>query len=404
MFTFLLWGNEGLVVVVTSAFGLMSAFVIVAVPLFIFMANMLERSGVAQELYNFMYHWVGFMGGGLAIGTVGICAVMAAMTGISGAATVTMGLIALPSMLERNYDKRIALGCIAAGGALGILIPPSVLMILYGMMASVSIGKLFAGGVFPGLLLALLFSVYIGVRCFLQKDLAPPVPPEKQARWRDKVTSFRAIVLPILLISLVLGGIFAGICTPTEAAGIGAAGSVICAAVHRRLTWQTLKESWQSTLLLTCMLMWIMLGASCFTSVYTALGATEAIKGIVAALPVSPWLILAIMQITLIILGCFLDPTGILMICIPIFVPVLTSMGFDLVWFGILFTMNMEMGFLTPPFGLNLFYLKGVVPEGITMGDIYRSIIPFVALQAVGLALVMIFPQIALHLPELIFK
>ena len=402
--TFFLWGPQALFAIIARTFGQMQSFMLVAIPLFIFMGVVLEGSGLGDRLYTAMQRWLGPLRGGLAIGTVLICALIAAMTGISGAATVMMGVISLPAMLKRGYDSRLAVGSIAAGGALGVLIPPSVIMIIYGMMVEVSVGGLYAGGVLPGLLLAFLFVVYIGIRAAIQPKLAPALPPEERANWREKLVSLKGVILPILLVIAVLGVIFAGIASPTEAAAIGAAGSMACAAIYRNLTWQLMKKACIETMKLNCMVLWIMIGASAFTGVYTAIGAPDLAQKVIAGLEINRWLVLVIIQVTYFILGCFLDPTGILMITVPIYVPVIKALGFDPLWFGVLFVMNMEMGFLTPPFGFNLFYMKALVPKSITMQDIYRSIIPFVALQAIGLALVMIFPQIATWLPSLLIK
>ena len=401
---FFLWNPAtGYMLFTITTWGLMSKFVLAAVPMFIFMGIVLQQSGVADDLYEMIYRWMGPIRGGLAMGTVLICTVFAAMVGISGAATVSMGIIALPSMLKRKYDKAMAIGCIQAGGALGFLIPPSVMMIVYAMIARESVGRLFAGGVFPGLLLSLMFITYIATRGILQPHLAPSLPPEERATWNKKLISLRAVILPIILVIMVLGSIFAGIATPTEAASVGALGSLICAAVYRRLNWTVLKEASFRTARLTGMVMWIAVGALTFGAVYQGLGATELVKEILAGLPLGPWGILIIMQLSFFILGAFLDDWAILFICIPIYLPIVLSLGFDPVWFGVLFIINMQMAYLTPPFGYNLFYMKGVVPPGISMGDIYRSVIPFVILQGTGLAIVMIFPQIVLWLPNLLF-
>lgn len=338
------------------------------------------------------------------MGTVVICTVFAAMSGISGAAVVTMGLIALPAMLKRRYDSGIALGCIAAGGALGQLIPPSLLMILYGSITGISVGQLFMGGVFPGLMLSMLFIIYIGIRCFLKPDTGPPLPPEERAGWRPKLISLRAVVLPMLLVVGVLGSIYTGVATPTEAAGVGAFGAIICAIVYRRLSWQTLRKAAVSSLRLSAMVLWIATGAFCFSAVFGALGAAELVERVVVALPIGRYGILIAMQVIIIIMGMFLDPIAIVFIGVPVFVPIAQALGFDPLWFGIVFMVNLEMSFLTPPFGFNLFYLKGVAPEGLTMADIYRSVIPFVILQAIGLAIVIIFPQLALWLPSTMIR
>ena len=342
------------------------------------------------------------MRGGLAMGTVVICMIFAAMTGTSGGATVSMGVLALPSMFDRGYDKSIVIGSIAAGGALGILIPPSVLMIVYALFANESVGALFAAGVFPGLLLGGVFILYIAIRCFIQKDIGPSIPVDERPTMKEKVRALKAVVLPILLIFVVLGAIFFGVATPTEAAAIGALGSIICAMISGSMNWMVLKESSYETMKLSCMVVWIIIGGSCFAALYTAIGAVDFIKEVINALPVSKYVILFGIQLSFLILGMLMDPGAIIMICTPVFVPLIKSLGFDPVWFGILFIMNMEMGYLTPPFGFNLFYMKAIVPPGVTMGDIYKAIIPFVLLQALCLLIIILFPQIAMWLPNLL--
>jgi tripartite ATP-independent transporter DctM subunit len=400
---YFLWGSKGLFVAAAQAYGAMGKFSLLAIPLFVFMAMILERAGVADDLYTMMHRWMGSLKGGLAIGTVLICTIFAAMSGISGAATVSMGLIALPAMLKRNYNKVIAMGCISGGGALGILIPPSVPMILYATLTGESVGGLFAGGVFPGLLLSALFILYIGIRCLFQPALGPPLPTEERATWEEKLVSLRAVALPILIILMVLGSIYAGVCTPTEAAALGVLGATLSAAVYRKLRWALIKEACYRTGSLTAMIIWILIGAYCFTSVYTGTGAHELMEHLLLSIPGGKYSVLITMQLVFLILGCILDPAGIIMICTPVFVPVIKSLGFDPLWFGVLFIMNMEMGYLTPPFGFNLFYMKAIAPPGITMSDIYRSIFPFVILQGVGLAIVVIFPEIALWFPRRMF-
>lgn len=401
---FLLWGPQaGRFVYVLGAWDIMKSFLLVAVPLFIFMGLVLEKAGIADDLYEMIYRWMGAIRGGLAVGTVAICTAFAAMVGISGAATVSMGVIALPSMLKRGYSKHIATGCIQAGGALGFLIPPSVTMIVYALMSRASVGRLFAGGVIPGLILATLFIIYILIRCFFQPKIGPSVPREERFSWKQKFTSLKAVILPIALIMLVLGAIFGGFATPTEASAIGAFGSLVCAAIYRRLNWKMFKETAYRTLSLTSMVIWIAVGATAFSAVYQGLGASELISNWLTGMNLSPWTTLVIMQLSFFVMGCFMDDWCILFITLPIYLPIITNLGFDIVWYGVLFIVNMEMAFLTPPFGYNLFYMKAVVPPGITMADLYRSIVPFVALQAVGLVLVMYFPQLVLWLPNLLF-
>jgi tripartite ATP-independent transporter DctM subunit len=378
-----------------------NSFVLLAIPMFIFMGCMLERSGIARDLYAMMFKWMGPIKGGLAIGTVTICAIFAAMVGITGAATVSMGLVALPSMLKHNYKKQIALGCISAGGALGVLIPPSVLMIILGLYTNTSIGALYAGGIFPGIMLAIFFNIYIFVACLIKPEWGPALLPEERASWKEKFIALKAVILPIVLIVGILGSIFAGAATPSEAAALGAVGSIVCATIYRTFNWPTLRDACQTTLRLSCMVMWIIFGASVFTALYTAIGAHDLTRQILSYLG-GRWGIVIGMQAIWMIMGCFLDPNGIIMITAPIFFPIITQLGFDPVWFGVLFVINMEMGYLTPPFGFNLFYMQAIVPKGIVMTDIYRSIIPFVLIQFLGLTLCMIFPEIILYLPKIL--
>ena len=397
-------GTPSLYIITTRIWAAMNLFPLVAIPLFVFMAGILQRSGLADALYNTIYKWMGGLRGGLAAGTIIIAALFAAMSGVSAAATVSLGLIALPSMLERKYNKVMVTGAIQAGGALGILIPPSVTMIVFAVFAEVSVGRLFMAGIIPGLLTAAIFITYILVRCSLRPSLGPPLPVNERASWREKVVSLRQIGLPVLIVLGVLGSIYMGIATPTEAAAVGVFGVIISAAVYRRLNRTMLKEAGYDSLRLTVMIMWISFGAYCYSAIYTALGATKVVEQVLSLMPGGAWGVIIGMQLSFFVLGCMLDPIGIIMITAPIYLPLVVSLGFNPVWFGILYTMNMEMGFLTPPFGFNLFYMKAVVPPSITMGDIYRSIIPFVGLQALSLIAVMIFPQIAMWLPGTMLK
>ncbi len=402
--TYFLWGPQALHMIATRTFTGANSFVLLAIPMFIFMGCMLERSGLARDLYTMMYKWMGPIRGGLAIGTVVICTIFAALVGISGAATVSMGLVALPSMLKHNYNKQIGIGCIAAGGALGVLIPPSVLMIILGLYTNTSIGGLYAGGIMPGILLSILFCSYIFIACWLKKEWGPAIPPEERATWSEKFIALKAVILPIVLIVGILGSIFMGAATPSEAAALGAVGSIACAAIYRQLDLKTLRDSLRTTLRLSCMVMWIIFGASVFTALYTAIGAQDLIRQLLSYIPGGRWGMVVGMQIIWVIMGCFLDPTGIIMITAPIFFPIVNSLGFDPVWFGVLFVVNMEMGFISPPFGFNLFYLQAIAPKGVVMMDIYKSIIPFMLLQATGLVLCMLFPEIILWLPKLLIR
>lgn len=400
LFTYWLWGPAGLLMVASHAYGVGMDFILVSVPLFVLMAVVLEGSGIAEELFETMYRWFGGIPGGLLTGTVIICAIFAAMSGISGVATVTMGLIALPAMLKRGYDRKMAIGGIMCGGALGIIIPPSVIAILYGSITGTSVGKLFIGGLVPGLIIALVMIIYSTIRCLINPEKGPPVPIEERANWKEKLLSLKNIILPFLLIILVLGVIYTGICTPTEASGIGALGALLSSLIHRRLTWKKVKLAVLRTLSVTCMAMWIVIGAKCFSSIYTAGGASDFILSLVKDLQVHPLLMIGIMQFIFFILGMFIDPVGMCMICSPVFLPIVTTLGFDPTWFGILFILNCGMAYITPPFGFNLFYMRAIVPEDCSMGEIYNSVWPWVACQAVVLILVMLFPEIGMWLPN----
>ena len=400
----ILWGPNALDLLYFASMDVMRNWVLIAVPLFIFMGYVLHESGIAKDLFDAIYLWAGGIKGGLGMGTIGICSVMAAMVGISGAATLSMGVIALPAMFKRNYDRRISIGLIQAGGALGFLIPPSMMMIMYGFLCNVSVGQLFAGGILPGIILAFMYIMYIGIRCRLHPELGPPLPPEDRGSLKDKLLALRVLILPGILIFVVMGSIFAGVTSPTEASAIGAIGALVCAAVRKKLNWSLIKNTVIPTIELSGFNAWIIIGAIVFSKVYTGLGAKAMINAYIVGLDVNPWIILIIMQISFIMLGMFLDDIAILFLCMPIYIPIVQSLGFHPVWFGVLYIINMQMAFLTPPYGLNLFYMKAVAPPGVTMGDIYRSVVPFVGMQAIVLIIMMIFPQIVLYLPSLIFS
>ncbi len=403
VFLYFTWGIDSFYMVASQVWSTMESFTLVAIPLFVFMSMILERTGVASDLYRAMHLWFGGFRGGLAIGTLFICAIFAAMVGVSGATVVAMGTIALPAMLERGYSKTLALGCINTGGGWGILIPPSIMMILYSIITGASVGRMFAAGILPGLLLVVLVSLYVGIRCYLQPSLGPALPKGERGTLAEKLASTKAVLLPIMIVVMVMGSIMAGITTPTEAAAMGVLGSLMSAAVYRKLTWSMIQESSIRTLRLTGMIMWILFGAHAFSAAYQGMGAQQFIEGLMHLLPGGPWGIIITMMLVIFLLGMVLDPVGIMLITLPVFIPVVESLGFDLIWFGILFVINMELGYMTPPFGFNLFYLKGVVPPGITMGDIYRSVWPFVIVQIIGMGILMAFPSIVTWLPQQLF-
>ncbi|HEX76964.1 MAG TPA: TRAP transporter large permease subunit [Dehalococcoidia bacterium] len=402
-----LWGGTGvLYLMAVRILGMMEQYILIAVPLFIFMGCMLERSGIADALYRAMHVGLGGLRGGLAIATIFICTLFAASTGIIAASITTMGLLALPSMLRRKYQAELAVGSVMTGGCLGILIPPSIMLIIYGAWAAESIGKLFAGAIFPGLLLSALYITYIAIRCGLRPGLGPPLPPEERTMPLPKKLSIvlPPLAPPLLLIVAVLGSIFAGIATPTEAAGMGALGVIIMAACYRKLNWTTVREGCIATLRTTSMVLWIVVTAQCFAAVFMGLGAGAAVSEFMLGLEINRYLILILIMFIIFILGMFLDWTEILIIGIPVFIPIVEGLGFDTLWFGILFAVNLQTSFITPPFGYALFFMRGIAPPGVTTVQIYRAVIPFLPLQVVALGLCIAFPQIILWLPGVLVR
>lgn len=403
IFLFFSMGPVSFYIVASKFWESMTSFTLIAIPLYVFMAMLLERSGVAHALYRMMHLWFGGFRGGLAIGTVAICAIFAAMSGISGAAVVTMGTIALPRMLERGYDTKLSLGAINTGGGWGILIPPSIPMVLYAMISEVSVGRLFASGIGPGILLFVLVTIYIGVRAWLQPSIAPALPPEERGDWKEKLQSLKAVLLPIMIVVMVLGAIFGGLATPTEAAAIGVFGAMIAAGMNKQLSVEVMRVSAMATLRLTALIMWILFAAHAFSTAYSTLGAHEFIQDLMALIPGGKWGALAFMIFVLFLLGMVLDPVGIMLITLPVFLPVVEAHGFDPIWFGVIFIIMMEVGYMTPPFGFNLFYIKGVAPPHVGMGEIYKSVIPYVIVTLIGVLIIIMFPDIALFFPNLFF-
>ena len=399
-FALVLFGLPGLTLIVGRVFTLMGNYVLLSVPLFIFMACVLEQAGIAEAIFRAAHVWAGQIRGGLAVAVIISCALMAAMVGVIGAEIVTMGVVALPAMLSRGYKKELALGCICAGGGLATLIPPSVVFIMYGLTAGVSIGQLYVAGVIPGLMLAGMYIAYIIIRCKQRPDFAPPASAEELAiSLGQKVALLRELILPGMVAFSVLGSLYLGWATPTEAAGVGVAGAIIAMWWNGKLTWAKLRRAAEDTAKVTIMLYWLFFGSSALIGVYTLAGGTKLIQDVLTGLPVGPIGVVILIQIVWIVLGCFIDWIGILLLTAPIFVPVVIKLGFDPVWMGVLFCMNMQISYISPPFGPAAFYLKGVTPPGISLGDIFRSIWPYMALQVVALGLVIAFPQIALWLP-----
>lgn len=387
-------------------FKVLKTYVYAAVPLFVFMAVMLERAELADRLFHVTHLLFGGLRGGLAIATTVVCTMFAATTGIVGATVVTMGVLALPAMLKRNYNRALASGVVLAGGTLGLLIPPSIAIVIYGPTANVSVARLFFAAFFPGLVLSGLYMTYIFLRCLTQPELAPAMPVEERraVSTRGKVYMALTGIVPILcLILAVLGLIFLGVATPTEAAATGAFAATLLAIAYRKFSWQNLKYTVYETLRITSMVMLVVIGASMFTSTFMSLGGSAFINNLILGLPFGNLGMLLVMMFVIFILGMFIDYFAIILIIGPLFTPIAATLGFDLIWFSLLVIMNLQMANITPPFAYAIFYLRGVAPKEVTMGDIYRGVVPFVFLQWIGLIIVILFPQIALWLPGQMF-
>jgi tripartite ATP-independent transporter DctM subunit len=397
-----LWGDGGSELAFSAAMKLMKWYPLLTLPLFIYMGYMLSESGIADDLYQMFHVWFGPVRGGLAIGTIGLMVVVSAMNGLSVAGMAIGATIAMPELLRRGYDKIMVTGVIQAGSSLGILVPPSVVLVLYGMIARQPIGQLWLAGVFPGLMMASLFIAYIAIRCKIQPHLGPVLPPEeRQVSWGHKLRLLRAGILPLLIFFCMTGLFLLGFTNLTESSAVGATAATLAALVKGRMTRRVMEETVRKTLGVSCMFMWIILAALCFGAVFDGLGAVKAIESFfVGKLGLGPWEILIMMQLSYLLMGMFLDDTAMLVIVAPLYVPLVKVLGFDLVWYGILYTITCQIAYMTPPFGYNLFLMRAMAPPEVTLGDIYRSIIPFVFVMCVGLAIVMVFPEIALWLPD----
>jgi tripartite ATP-independent transporter DctM subunit len=402
-FAYAFFGWNALQLISSRIYGFVSVYVLIAVPMFLMMATIMDRSGVARDLYDAMSVWAGGLPGGVAAMTLVAAVFMAATTGIIGGEIILLGLVALPQMLRLSYDKSLAIGTICAGGSLGTMIPPSIVLIFYGLTANVSIGDLFIAVVLPGLLLASIYMVYILVRCGLDPALGPPLPVvERAIPLREKLRLLRGLILPMGIAFGVLGSIYAGIAAVTEAAAVGVAGAILAAWVRGTLTWELLRDCVQQTMSTCGLLLWLTFGATALIGVYNLLGGIRFMHDAMADLPFEPIMIVLLMMAILIVLGMFMDWVGILLLTMPIFVPIIENLGYDKVWFGILFCMNMQISYLSPPFGPAAFYLKSVAPPEISLQHIYAALWPFMLMQLTGLGLVMMFPEIALWLPRML--
>jgi tripartite ATP-independent transporter DctM subunit len=397
LITYLIGGSNDLYIVATTTYREITDPGLITIPLFLLMGNLLIHSGISDRLFTALNQWLSGVRGGLAIVSVGVCVALA-MCGGFGPGILTMGLIAVPAMLKQDYNKSLALGSVMAGGVLGEIIPPSIIMIIFAYISRISIGKIFFGGAIPGFITATLYVLYITIRCHVQPELAPRA--EGEITWKNRWKSLKDIVLPSLLIVLVLGSIFLGMATPTEAAGVGAFGSFLICVIYGRLTWKVITESCIETMKISGMALWILVAATLFGVVYTIAGAQDMVMELVQGLNVSRWFILLTMQVILLIFGMFMDDYAVLTICAPIFIPIAVFLGFDPTWFAIIFILNMQVAYLSPPFGWALILMRGVAPPEVHTRDIWKSVPPFVAIQLFVLLLTVLFPQLALWLPR----
>ena len=398
----LLWGDGGSEIAFSAAMKLMKWYPLLTLPLFIYMGFLLSESGIADDLYEMFHVWCGGLRGGLAVGTILLMVMISAMNGLSVAGMAIGATIALPELLKRSYDKIMVTGVIQAGSSLGILVPPSVVLVLYGMIARQPVGQLWLAGAIPGLMMASLFILYIVIRCRLQPHLGPVLSAEdRQMPLIEKLKLLQAGIIPLLIFFSMTGLFLMGYTSLVESSAVGATAATLAAIFKRRLTAKVMEATIRKTLGITCMFMWIILAALCFGAVFDGLGAVRAIEGFfLEQLGLGPWEVLILMQLSFLLMGTFLDDTAMLVIVAPLYVPLVKALGFDLIWYGVLYTITCQIAYMTPPFGYNLFLMRAMAPPEVSLIDIYRSIIPFVGVMLIALILVMVFPQIALWLPE----
>ncbi|WP_299689773.1 TRAP transporter large permease subunit [uncultured Vibrio sp.] len=397
------FGVDGLALIATRIYGLMSSYSFVAIPMFVMMATTLERSGVTKDLFRVMYLLAGKIKGGLAIQTLFVSIILASMSGIIGGEIVLLGVLALPEMLKRGYDKKLAIGTVCAGGALGTMIPPSVVLIVYGLATETNIGDLFIAVLVPGLMLASFYMLYVLYVAFRYPEKAPVASMEElQISKQEKRRLLKGTLLPIFVAFWVLFCIYSGIASINEAAAMGVIGALLSTYIRNELTFDLVKQTCVQTMKVCGMIMWIVFGATALIGVFNMFGGSTFVSNYIQQLDVSPLSILLFMMLILFVLGVFMDWIGICLLTMPIFVPIISGLGYDPVWFGVLFTLNMQLSYLTPPFGPAAFYLKGVVSKDITMTMIYSSFVPFIAIQMVAIALLIAFPSLATWLPEML--
>ena len=403
----LLWGDRGgYDLGFSAAMKLMKWYPLLTLPMFIFMGYVLSESRIADDLYRMFHVWMGGLSGGLAIGTIGLMVLISAMNGLSVAGMAIGATIALPELLKRNYDKRMVTGVIQAGSSLGILVPPSVVLVLYAMIARQPVGQLWLAGVIPGLMMAALFIGYIAIRCKANPKLGPTLSKEERnVGWPEKLRLLRAGLLPLVIFFVMMVPFVNGWTSLVESSALGAVAAFMAAVLKGRMTRNVFENSVRQTLGVSCMFMWIILAALAFGAVFDGLGAVKAIENLFTnQLNLSPWMILILMQLSFLLMGTFLDDTAMLVIVAPLYVPLVGALGFDLVWYGVLYTITCQIAYMTPPFGYNLFLMRAMAPPEIGIRDIYSSITPFVLVMVLALALVMVFPEIALWLPNYIYE
>jgi tripartite ATP-independent transporter DctM subunit len=402
----LLWGDGAIEMPYTAAWKLFKWYPMLTLPLFIYMGFMISESGIANDLYKMFHVWFGGIKGGLAIGTMGMMVAISAMNGLSVAGMAIGATIALPEMLRRGYDKRMITGVVQAGSSLGILVPPSVVMVLYGMIARQPVSKLWLAGIFPGLMMAALFILYIAIRCHFQPELGPVLPKEdRQIPMKEKIGLLKAGLIPFAIFFTMTGLFLMGIASLVECSAVGALGATLAALYKKNLNRKVIEVTLRKTLGVSCMFMWIILAALCFGAVFDGIGAVKAIESLfIERWNLSPWGVLIMMQLSYILMGMFLDDTAMLVIVAPLYVPLIIALGFNPIWYGVLYTITCQIAYMTPPFGYNLFLMRAMAPKEISLYDIYRSIIPFVIVMCFGLAIVMIFPEIATWLPDYVSR
>ena len=401
-----LWGTGGSDLPFSAAMKLMKWYPLLTLPMFIFMGYVLSESKLADDLYRMFHVWMGPVNGGLAIGTIGLMVLISAMNGLSVAGMAIGATIALPELLRRNYDKRMITGVIQAGSSLGILVPPSVVLVLYAMIARQPVGQLWLAGVIPGLMMAGLFILYIYIRCKLQPQLGPALGDEhRNISMSEKLRLLNAGLLPLGIFAVMMVPFVNGWTSLVESSAIGAMAALLTAVFKRRMTKQVFETTIRQTLAITCMFMWIILAAMGFGAIFDGLGAVRAIDDLFTEqLGLNPWVILILMQLSFLVMGTFLDDTAMLVIVAPLYVPLVRHLGFDLIWYGVLYTITTQIAYMTPPFGYNLFLMRAMAPPEIGVRDIYVSIVPFVLVMIIALALIIFFPQIALWLPHYIYQ